>query len=112
MAGFRRLEEKFKKPHPALEGFVEPHPTMNWLIQSFFKLHRRREFKEGNPRPLKYSEMSDLARHVLKLPESLLGLYFRVMETTDDEVLEYLFKRNADKLRSSETQKQRGRKNE
>lgn len=56
--------------------------------------------------------MSDLARHVLKLPESLLGLYFRVMETTDDEVLEYLFKRNADKLRSSETQKQRGRKNE
>ena len=85
---------------------------MNWLVQSFFRLHRRRDIQDGTPRPLTYWDIDTLATKVLRLPNHLMPLFVNTMEATDDAVLEYLFSKNAAKLKALENQKPRGRKHE
>jgi len=83
----KALEEKFGRKHPALEGFVEPPPGMRWLVDAFFRLHRRRQHAEHGYQPLQYQEMSQFADHVLNLEQDLRPLFFRTMEETDNGVL-------------------------
>jgi uncharacterized protein YecE (DUF72 family) len=83
----RTLEEKFGKPHPALEGFKEPPRSLMWLAQAYFRLHRRRQLADSGYQPLPYQEMAQFARHVLHLDTELEPLYFRAMEEADNAVL-------------------------
>jgi len=81
------LEEKFGRKHPALEDFKEPPPAMRWLVDSFFRLHRRRQHTENGFQPLQYQEMAHFADHVLQVDQDLRSLYFKTMEETDNGVL-------------------------
>lgn len=92
------LEKKFNKPHPALEGYSEPHPSMLWLVDAFFTLHRRRRYSESGPEAISYVEMAEYANYVLDLPKSLHPLYFRALGEVDDSVREYLFEKSRAKL--------------
>lgn len=83
----RVLEEKFGSPHPALEGFKEPRPEFSWLVDAFFRLHRRRQHHQNGFQPLSYQELADFAAQVLKLPPSFHRLFFLTMEETDNAVL-------------------------
>ena len=83
----KALEERFGTPHPALEGFKEPPPQFSWLVDSFFRLHRRRQLYENGYQPIKFGDMADFAKHVLRLPKDLHALFFRAMEETDNAVL-------------------------
>lgn len=78
---------KFNKPHPALEGFREPHKSMMWLVDAFFRLHRRRQLGESGFQPISITEASDFASHVLTLQDGLKRLYFRAIEEADNAVL-------------------------
>lgn len=77
----------FGKPHPALEGFKEPNRAFGWLVETFFRLHRRRAHSESGFQALGFQEMRDFAEHVLRLSEDLRPLYYRAMEETDNAVL-------------------------
>lgn len=92
------LERKYKKPHPALEGYSEPHPSMLWLVDAFFTLHRRRRYPESGPEAISYAEMAEYADYVLDLPKNLHPLYFRVLGEVDDTVRTYLFEKSRAKL--------------
>lgn len=81
------LEEKFGRKHPALEDFKEPQGALMWLVDAFFRLHRRRQHAENGFQPLQYQEMAQFERHVLRLDQDLRSLYFRAMEETDNAVL-------------------------
>lgn len=83
----KALEEKFGEPHPALEGFKEPPPQFSWLVDSFFRLHRRRQLYEGGYQPIKFSDMADFAKSILRLPQDLRPLFYRAIEETDNAVL-------------------------
>lgn len=85
---FKTLEEKFGRPHPALEGFVEPHRAFDYMVSAFFRLHRRRRFTDmGQMLPLSYEELSTFAVKVLRIDRSLEPLFYRCMEETDNAVL-------------------------
>lgn len=84
-----------------MEGFSEPHPTQRWLVDAFFRLHRRRGFTEVGPTAISYTDIIALSDHVLKLPPPNKDLLFHVIEETDMEVLEYLYKRNTAKLEAA-----------
>lgn len=59
-----------------------------WLPAAFFSLHRRRQFRaEGDFQPLTFQEMATYATHVLKLRPSVLSLFYRAMEETDNAVM-------------------------
>lgn len=81
------LEEKFGRKHPALEDFVEPPRAMMWLVDAFFRLHRRRQHAENGFQPLQYQEMAQFEKAVLRLDPDLRRLYFKTMEETDNGVL-------------------------
>lgn len=81
-----------------MEGFSEPHPSQLWLVNAFFRLHRRREYSEIGPKPIPYSDMLTLSDHILKLTPLCREVYFETIEETDSTVLEFLFNRNAAKL--------------
>lgn len=81
------LEERFGRRHPALEGFKDPPPAMRWLVDAFFRLHRRRQHTENGFQPLQYQEMAHFSDHVLRVDRDLRRLYFRAMEETDNAVL-------------------------
>lgn len=83
----KALEEKFGRKHPALEDFVDPPPGVMWLVDAFFRLHRRRQHAEHGYQPLQYQEMAQFADHVLNLEQDLRPLFFRTMEETDNGVL-------------------------
>lgn len=87
LKAFQLLEEKFGTPHPALDGFKEPHRFHGWLVESFFRLHRRRMSSESGFQPISFLDMAALADQVLRLPEDLRSLFFRTMEITDNIVL-------------------------
>ncbi|MBU0563265.1 MAG: hypothetical protein KJ890_07060 [Gammaproteobacteria bacterium] len=83
----KALEEKFGRKHPALEDFVDPPAGVMWLVDAFFRLHRRRQHAEHGYQPLQYQEMAQFADHVLSLEQGLRPLFFRTMEETDNGVL-------------------------
>lgn len=83
----RVLEEKFGTPHPALEGFKEPPAQLSWLVDAFFRLHRRRQHHQNGYQPIAFQDMADFATRVLRLPEDLHSLFFRTIEETDNAVL-------------------------
>ncbi|MFX1710667.1 hypothetical protein [Stutzerimonas stutzeri] len=83
----KALEEKFGRKHPALEDFVDPPAGVMWLVDAFFRLHRRRQHAEHGYQPLQYQEMAQFADHVLNLEQDLRPLFFRTMEETDNGVL-------------------------
>ncbi len=81
-----------------MERFSEPHPTQLWLVDAFFRLHRRRDYSEVGPKVISYSDMIHLSDDILRLLPSSRDLYFKAIEDTDQSVLEFLFKRNTAKL--------------
>jgi hypothetical protein len=83
----KELETKFKKKHPGLEGFKEPHRMFSWLPNAFFRLHRRRQHAENGFQPLSLEEISHFADSVLRLDAALKPLFFRAMEEADNAVL-------------------------
>ncbi len=70
-----------------MEKFIEPLPPYRFLIDAFFRLHRRRQIGQHGIQPIPYGDMADYAERVLRLPESMRGLYFAAMEATDNGVL-------------------------
>lgn len=85
-----------------MEGFSEPHPSQLWLVDSFFRLHRRRDYSEGGPKAISYSDMLSLSDRILRLLPASRDLFLQAMEATDSEVLEFLFKRNTAKLKEAD----------
>lgn len=102
------LEERFGKKHPALEHYKEPHPSQAWLVDTFFRLHRRRPYGEAGPKPIPYTDMVIMFDDILTLPPKLRSLYFRTIEETDASVLSFLYKEQAAKM--EELDKSRGRR--
>lgn len=92
------LQERFGKVHPALESYREPHPSQNWLVDTFFRLHRRRQYSETGPSPIQYTDMVIMSDKILRLPESLRGVFFHAIEDTDASVLNFLYQQQAGKL--------------
>lgn len=82
-----------------MEGFSEPHPSQIWLVNAYFRLHRRRDYSEVGPKAISYTDMFSLADGVLGLTPKIRELFLEVIEETDSEVMEFLYKRNADKLK-------------
>jgi len=70
-----------------MEGFKKPSSPFMWMVDAFFRLHRRRQFYESGYQPMPYQEISAFADLVLKVPSSLRTLFFRVIEETDNGVL-------------------------
>lgn len=81
------LEEKFGKPHPALEGFKDPPAEFDWLSQAYFRLHRRRQHAEFGFQPLTVHEMTHFAESVLRLSQPLRPLFYRCIEAVDNAVV-------------------------
>ncbi len=86
-----------------MEGFFEPHPTQIWLVDAFFRLHRRRDYSEAGPKAISYQDMVILADDILRLRPVSRDVYFQTIEATDSEVLEFLFNRNTAKLEGGKT---------
>lgn len=85
----RRLEQQFGKPHPELLGQQPMSPQLVWLLNAFFRLHRRRPYSQiGRPLPLSHGEIADFAERTLRLPVDLRKFFSRAMEEVDDGVLE------------------------
>jgi hypothetical protein len=70
-----------------MEKFVEPLPPYRFLVDAFFRLHRRRQIGQHGIQPIPYGDMADYAERVLRLPDSLRAMYFAAMEATDNGVL-------------------------
>lgn len=81
------MEEKFGTPHPELEGFSEPASGTQWLVDGFFRLHRRRQVGESGYQAISYQEIVSFSRDVLALPRDLHKLFVRVIEETDNVIL-------------------------
>ena len=86
-----------------MEGFRQPHPSQLWLVDAFFRLHRRRDYSEVGPKPIPYSDMVILADNILCALPFAKQVFFKVIEETDYAVLEFLFNRNAVKLEEATT---------
>lgn len=67
--------------------YVEPLPIHNWLAESFFRLHRRRQIGQHGYQPLPYQEMADFAERILKLHPEQADLFYLTMEETDNAIL-------------------------
>lgn len=94
LRAFRHLERLFGSPHPALEGFHEPHPSQLWMVSAFYRLHARRKTgAEGIPQPLALSEITVMAKDILGVPLALRDLFFRTMEAADDEMMAILIEK-------------------
>ena len=93
-----------------MDGYCEPHPTMNWLVQAFFRLHRRRKHTEYGPDPIEFTDMVVFAKDVLELPKPLHQLFYRTIEETDEEVRAYLFQQTNDKLEALKNENKLGKK--
>jgi hypothetical protein len=107
----RELEGKFGKPHPALEGFKEPPPQFSWLVDSFFRLHRRRQLYEGGYQPIKFGDMADFAKLILRLPQDLLPLFYRAIEEADNAVLYDHYTKSREEAEKAAAQRKTSRKN-
>lgn len=82
------LESRSGKKHPALAGYRPVHPAFRWLQDAYFRLHNRRKRSDyGTIQPLGYEEMDIFAGRVLNLSPNMVPFFFRVMESTDNEVL-------------------------
>lgn len=81
-----------------MEGYAEPHSTQIWLVDAFFRLHRRRPYSENGPMPISFSDIIGLSDTVLGLSGHVREMYLQVVESTDSEVLEYLYAKNSAKL--------------
>lgn len=80
-----------------MEKYREPLPPYRFLVDAFFRLHRRRQFSEHGYQPFPYQELADFGERVLKLPKPLLGMYYAAMEATDNGVLyDHFQKQKAD----------------
>ncbi len=109
------LQERFGKPHPELVDFVEPQPVFHWLIQAYFRLHRRRHFSDmGGMQPIPYSELTVYAGKVQRIDRSLEPLFYRSMEATDNAVLydysERMAKRQAAEKEKAENARRPGQR--
>lgn len=62
-------------------------PLHRWLSDSFFRLHRRRQFGQHGYQPLSYQEMADFAERILKLHPDQSDLFYLTMEETDNAIL-------------------------
>lgn len=81
------MEERFGRKHPAMENFREPLPPYRFLVDAFFRLHRRRQFSQHGYQPIAYQEMADFGERVLGLHPSMMKLYYAAMEAADNGVL-------------------------
>ena len=103
----KQLEARFGKRHPALENFKQPPEQFGWLVQSYFRLHRVRQYTDmGSPRPLTYTDLSVFSGNVLRLDRSLEPLFYRCMEATDNAVLSDQYEQAA---KQREIEKQAGK---
>lgn len=50
----------------------------------------------GQMQPISYSEMAQYARDVLQIPDRLWTVFFRVIEETDNAVMQEMCKRRED----------------
>lgn len=92
-----------------MESYKEPHPTQIWLVNAFFRLHRRREYSEVGPKAIPYDDVFALSDRILGLTPKIREIFIEVIEETDSEVMQFLYKRNADKL-SEDTDKPKSKK--
>lgn len=81
------MEEKFGKPHPELENYKEPAKELGWIVESFFRLHRRRGISEFGMQPLTMVDIATFGSDILCLDKSLIKVFFRYMEEIDNAVL-------------------------
>lgn len=88
-----RLEEAFGKPHPELEGYKPLRPEFEWLKNSYFRLHRRRQISEQGLQPIAFESMTHFADRVLELPGDMVSVFVQIIEATDQAVLEDYFKK-------------------
>lgn len=90
MRALQTLQEKFGKPHPALEGYREPHYSQSWLVGAFFRLNRRRTSNGFSINPIPYDDMKFMADEIYHLSGHMRELFFLVMEYTDEVVMKEL----------------------
>lgn len=83
----QELEARFGTPHPELVGFKEPPPALRWMVDAFFRLHKRRQLAEMGFQPLSTTEIAQFADLVLRLKGEVRDLFIRVMEETDNAVM-------------------------
>lgn len=93
-----------------MAGFVEPHPSQRWLIDSFFRLHRRRDTTEFGPKAIAYADMLILAEKILGLLPRSTELLIEVVEAADDAYLEYSYSKNAAKLEELKSKTKQGKR--
>ncbi len=107
----RRLEARFGKPHPELQDVGPLCPQLVWLLNSFFRLHRRRSYSQhGRPLPLAHAEIADFADRTIQLPGDLRQFFSRAMEEVDDGVLEDYYARAAREDAEQDRQARQGRR--
>ena len=87
-----------------MAGYAEPHHSQLWLVDAFFRLHRRRGYTEAGPMPLSVVEIVGLSDKILFLQGDLRNLYIQVIEATDALVLDYLYAKNSAKLEEMKNQ--------
>lgn len=92
----RRLERRFGKPHPELEGHKPVPSTLFWLQSAFFRLHQRRQLGEHGMQPITFSEMIEFSEKALRLKPDLTAFFVKAIEQVDDAVLEDFRRKRAD----------------
>ena len=85
-----------------MEKFREPLPPYRFLVEAFFRLHRRRQFSQHGYQPLAYQEMADFGERVLRLHPTMMSLYYRAMEAADNGVLYDHFQKSQAKMEAAE----------
>lgn len=106
------MEARFGTPHPELEGFKEPNPSFGWLVDGFFRLHKRRQLGEMGVQPLGLRDITEFADQVIRVREDLRALFIRTMEATDNGVLYDNYARASQKMEELQksSKKSKGRK--
>lgn len=94
----QELEARFGKPHPELEGFKAPSRTFSWLVDAFFRLHKRRQLGESGIQPLSFTEIATYGEKVIRVSPDLVSLYVQTMEETDNAVLFDSYDRTSKKI--------------
>lgn len=61
------------------------------MQDAYFRLHNRRHRSDyGMVQPLRHEDISAFGEKAINLSKSMMPFFFRVMETTDNEVLRVL----------------------
>lgn len=94
----QELEARFGTPHPELEGFKKPNSSFHWLVDGFFRLHKRRQLGEVGIQPLGLNDITEFGDKVIRVREDLRALFIRTMEETDNAVLYDSYDRASKKM--------------